>query len=494
MKHLLLLLTLISFSGFSQNIDDALLYSTENNYSSARYQAMSGAFGALGGDLSAINDNPAGSAVFKNSLMTASLSVNNKNNKAVYFGTQTDTNDSNLNINQLGGALVLKDTGSSDWNKIVIALNFEQNQSFNTEYFISGKSDTSLNTYFLNYANGLAFQDIQALSGELIEEAYLNIGAYSGYDYQQAFLGYYAGIIDPVDASNPLNTNYIGTASYTTANQDYYYSSTGNNSKLNFNFATQYKNDLYLGLSLNAHTIDTRKATTIKENGYHSTSALKFSRFSNYLNTQARGFSFQLGLIKKMKNGLRLGASFQSPTWYTVSEELSQSINSNLADADIGYIGTNQINIFEDYKLRTPLKLTGSAAMVIGKKGLISVDYHYKDYNNIKMKPNSSFNTVNAEISQVLKGTNEINIGGEYRIEKTSLRAGYRFEETPFKNKSVAGDLTGYSLGFGYNFGRTKLDLAYSQNNQRNSHLVYDNLAALNERKSNFVASLTYNF
>ena len=92
-----------------------------------------------------------------------------------------------------------------------------------------------------------------------------------------------------------------------------------------------------------------------------------------------------------MKNGLRLGASFQSPTWYTISEELSQSINSNLADAEISYIGLNQINVFQDYKLRTPLKLTGSVAMVLGKQGLISLDYHYKDYNNIKMKPNQRF-------------------------------------------------------------------------------------------------------
>lgn len=494
MKYLLLLFTLISVSGYSQNIEDALLYSTENNYGSARYQAMSGAFGALGGDLSAINDNPASSAVFKNSLITGSLSLNNKSNDANYFGTQTNTSDSNLNINQIGGALVLKDTNSSDWNKIVIALNYEQNQSYNTEYYISGKSDTSFNSYFLNFANGLAFQDIQLLNGEYIEDGYLNIGTDLGYDYQQAFLGYYGGIIDPVDANNPLETSYIGTANYNTANQNYYYSSIGNSSKLNINFSTQYKKDLYLGISLNAHTIDTEKAITIKEDGYNSISALEFASFSNYLNTQASGFSFQLGLIKKLKNGLRLGASFQSPTWYRISEELSQSINSNLADADISYIGLNQINVFQDYKLRTPLKLTGSAAMVIAKKGLISIDYHYKDYNNIKMKPNQFFNETNNEISRSLNGASEINIGGEYRIEKISLRAGYRFEESPIKNKNIENDLEGYSLGFGYNFGRTKLDFAYSQSKQKNSHLVYGNFAKIDEENTNITASLTYNF
>ena len=43
-----------------------------------------------------------------------------------------------------------------------------------------------------------------------------------------------------------------------------------------------------------------------------------------------------------------------------------------------------------------------------------------------------------------------------------SLRAGYRFEESPYKDTKTMGDLTGYSGGLGYNFGNTKVDLSYS--------------------------------
>jgi len=42
------------------------------------------------------------------------------------------------------------------------------------------------------------------------------------------------------------------------------------------------------------------------------------------------------------------------------------------------------------------------------------------------------------------------------------LRGGYRFEQSPYKNKTTIGDLTGYSAGLGYNFGSTKMDIAYS--------------------------------
>ena len=46
---------LVCFISNAQNIDDVLRYSTDNLQGTARFQAMSGAFGALGGDLSSLN-------------------------------------------------------------------------------------------------------------------------------------------------------------------------------------------------------------------------------------------------------------------------------------------------------------------------------------------------------------------------------------------------------------------------------------------------------
>ena len=55
--------------GQSQEISDAMRYAQDNLTGTARYRAMSGAFGALGGDFSSLNVNPAGSAVFSNNQM-----------------------------------------------------------------------------------------------------------------------------------------------------------------------------------------------------------------------------------------------------------------------------------------------------------------------------------------------------------------------------------------------------------------------------------------
>ena len=52
----------------AQTINEVLRYSLEEVQGTARYQAMGGAFGALGGEISALGINPAGSAVFNNGL------------------------------------------------------------------------------------------------------------------------------------------------------------------------------------------------------------------------------------------------------------------------------------------------------------------------------------------------------------------------------------------------------------------------------------------
>ena len=82
--------------------------------------------------------------------------------------------------------------------------------------------------------------------------------------------------------------------------------------------------------------------------------------FENLLRTTGTGFSFQVGAIYKLSPYFRLGASYDSPTWYRIDEETVQNIDSNNADADIRYIA-DIINIFPQYRLQTPSKITGSA-------------------------------------------------------------------------------------------------------------------------------------
>ena len=88
---------------FAQNVADAVRYSTQNITGTARYISVGGAFGALGGDLSAINVNPAGSAIFDRSFVSLSLSSGNYDNQTYYNDGITVNDESDLDLNQFGG-------------------------------------------------------------------------------------------------------------------------------------------------------------------------------------------------------------------------------------------------------------------------------------------------------------------------------------------------------------------------------------------------------
>ena len=90
----------------AQDINDALRYAQTDLGGTARFRAMSGAFGALGGDFSAINVNPAGSAIFANNQVGVTLSNYNTNNSSNYFGNNSSDSRNSLDLNQAGGVFV----------------------------------------------------------------------------------------------------------------------------------------------------------------------------------------------------------------------------------------------------------------------------------------------------------------------------------------------------------------------------------------------------
>ena len=322
-----------------------------------------------------------------------------------------------------------------------------------------------------------------------------------GYRTQQAFLGYWSGILDPLNLDNETNddgTNYVSNIAAGNFNQNYLYSARGYNGKLAFNFATEYDNKVFFGLNLNAHFLNYSEFTRLDESNSNEGSLVTNLAFENLLTTNGAGFSFQLGTIIKLTPDLRAGISYNSPTWFNIREELVQGINSNIADPDINFI-SNIINIYPEYKLQTPGKITGSLAYVFGKTGLLSFDYEVKDYSNTTFRPviDSFFSDLNTTIGNTLTSASTYRFGGEYRIKQLSLRGGYRFEESPYKDTDFFGNLNGYSLGLGYSFGDFNLDLAFSQAERDVNHQLYTtgltDTARIESRFTDFIITLGFN-
>ncbi|MFS4456101.1 OmpP1/FadL family transporter [Maribacter sp. 2304DJ31-5] len=499
-RYFTFIILLLCTIGSAQNINDVLRYGTENLQGTARFQAMGGAFGALGGDFSALNINPAGSAVFNNSLMTISGTYYSRDNDASYFGTRVNTTLNDTDLNQIGGAFVFRSTDNdADWKKFTLAFNYDIVKNFENEFSASGNSDQGIDNYFLSFAQGVPFGSILLQDGEFLENAYLDIGANQGFGDQQTFLGYYGGLIDPVSLDDD-NTDYVSNASYTTVNQRFRRRTSGYNRKYTLNAASQYKNRLYLGASLNFHTILYDRLDLFNENGYDSNSEIQNTTFDNLLHTEGNAFSFSLGAIAKLNEYVRLGGSYQSPTWYRLTDDFSQRINSELADDSIGFINFNIVNLFEAYTIKIPSKLNGSLAVVFGKNGLLSFDYGYQDFSQAELRPTNDvgFQSVNTQISNELGAVSTFRLGGEYRIKQFSLRGGYRFEQSPYANGNTIDDLTGYSTGIGYNFGSGRLDLAISRTEQDVNESLFDTglttPAIVNRINTNATLSYTVNF
>jgi len=499
MKKIFLILgtILITAGSQAQNITDAYRYSSEGLNGTARFRAMSGAFGALGGDLSALQVNPASSAVILNSFGTITLSNRFNNNVVNYFGTNTSNDNSEINFNQAGGVLIFNTSSNSPWRKFSLGVNYGTTNNYDDAFVARGTSQTSIDQYFLNYAQGTPLKLLQTREDETITKLYRFLGENQGYGTQQAFLGYQAFVIDHGE-NTPENTDYKSFISPGSFDQNYRQVSTGLNGKFSFNFGTQYKDFLYLGANLNTHFLNYDRSTRFIETNQNSGSQTNEVRFENNLSTTGDGFSFQLGAIAKISDLFRVGASYESPTWYNINEENTQYLETNNSASERAVVNPNIVNVYPDYTLRTPGKLTGSLAVIFGNRGLISFDYSYKDYSATEFRPKNEpdFDFQNEIISDELQAASTFRVGGEYRINNWSLRGGYRFEQSPYANETTVGDLTGYSGGLGYDFGSIKLDLAYTNSSYEENPRLYEvgltNTATIDRDISNVILSLSF--
>lgn len=487
----------------AQNTTDGLRYAIDDTYGTARFNSLSGAFGALGGDLSAIGINPAGSAVFLSNTMTITFAENDLKSKSTYFNTTTSSSDSDFNLNQ-GGAVFVFDMYNTDskWKKFSLGFNYDSNYNYDNQLYIVGNGNTSISEFFLANAQGIPLNQLQLQGNESISDLYTYLGQTMGSNAQNAFLGYQGFIIDPVDPNNPQNSQYISNIAPGTYDQQYFVYESGYRGKYTLNFAAQYSDQFYFGINLNTHIIDYLQSTYLDETNTNSESLVRQVGFENNLYVLGSGFSAQFGTIAKFGENARFGLTYDTPTWYVISEETIQYLESVRIEDGVSLreiINPQVINIYQDYDLRTPGKFLASAAYIFGKNGLLSFDYSYKNYSNIQFSPTNDpyFANENARISNTLRGTSSFRLGGEYRWAQLSFRGGLRYEESPYRDKTTLGDLTGFSVGTGYNFGGFNFDFSYARAEQSRYQQLYDvgltDSAKVDTTYNNFIFTLGFN-
>ena len=456
----------------AQTLND-ITYLTQTSLSgTARYTAMAGAFGALGGELSAISDNPAASAVFLNTELGGTINFQAKNHTASYFGTLSDTKGDDFYMDQLGAVFVFNNTNTdSPWSRISTAINVNRIETFDQQISVFGSNNKGIVDYFLFYADGVAFEDIQLYDEESIASIYKYLGDTIGYGAQQTFLGFHSFIIDPF-TNDPSETSYFSNVDSSQYQHDLRLTNLGFHRKTSFNFSALYRNVLHLGVNVNAHYIEFEQKHDFFEGEQDLNSSTYDINFVNELLTFGRGQSIQFGAILKLK-GLRLGLSYVSPQWIEIQDETSQSLSTYRFQDGFEIqeiINPDVINSFAPYQLKIPSKTSLSAAYVFNSLGLLSFEYSSQDLSNTESSINggSSFlDALNTDIKSVFGTVNTLKMGGELRFKDLSFRGGYL--NSSKKQNSTSIEDQAITLGLGFDLGASSLNFSfinYKQNQQ----------------------------
>ena len=183
--YLVSTLLIVSSSLFAQGEVDALRFSREGLYGTARAMSMGGAFGALGGDQSALAINPAGIGVYRSSEVVGTFNLSN--NQSV-VGDQT-ANKTRFNMDNLGfvGYFPLR----NDMMPVVnFGFSYNKLQSFDRNVSAIGTAKGTMIDYIAR--NSAGNDPLYLEMGDNLPDPFLDMPWLT-------VLGYNSWLIDPVD-------------------------------------------------------------------------------------------------------------------------------------------------------------------------------------------------------------------------------------------------------------------------------------------------------
>jgi hypothetical protein len=161
------------------------------------------------------------------------------------------------------------------------------------------------------------------------------------------------------------------------------------------------------------------------------------------------------------------------------------------------FAGTNS------YSLETPFRFIGSLAYMLNKSGIISLDYEYADYSQMKLRngvESYDYYDENNEIKQVMQATHNIRVGAEARFGSMYLRGGYGFMMSPYSSseKNQYADINTISTGFGYRDSKFFADFAVVRTMQTLRDKLYQfeyaSFYTNNYATNRFVATFGFRF
>lgn len=277
MKKVIILSVLLGFTFASQaqTFEDAVQFSRTQNWGTARSAGMAGAFGALGGDLSTLSSNPAGIGVFRKSEISITPSLNFANTKATDYSPK----DNSFQLGDLGAVFAFY-SPNFDWKGINFGINYTNLNNFNrkTDQVI-WNSSTSLLDVLAASSGDYPSDELNSFSSYLAYQCYL---INRNEDEEDPNFGYYHSI---------LHNGEI-VAQTKRMKED------GNQGEYAFSFGTNYKDKLYLGLTIGIQSIWYKMHSGYTEAPpENSPSGLDYYTYYEYKKMNGVGTNLKFGVI-----------------------------------------------------------------------------------------------------------------------------------------------------------------------------------------------------
>ena len=471
---------LLGLSIQAQNHVDALRYSQESLFGSARYVGMGGAFGSLGANASSTSHNPAGIAVHTNNEFSGSLSFIDIETEASYNSTNSFVKNSVASIPNLNyvSANVFNPEQVGDWSRFNFGIGYNKLEDYNQNIYLNAEqNEHSFSDVILNNAQGTTFDNLNSFSELLAFNTYL------------------------IDTIGNISTYYSPVDGLMSKTQSFSSNQSGSKNEFYVSFGTAYQNKLFLGATIGFPTLEYRETTTIRESDFSSADdaliELDSYEYNTNLYASGSGINLKLGLIYKLDDNIRYGFALHTPTYYELYEEYWSSMSTDFVNEGDRYYSESYLGIF-DYRLNTPFKMINSLSFVINKKAIISVDYEYLDYSMANLNSDFyDFGDTNNDIENYYASTANIKLGGELRIHpQLSLRGGYAYYGSPFAGDYNDASKEYLTMGAGLKVNHYFFDMALVNSLSEEDLFIYNGAPAtsLNSAKSQLLLSAGFKF
>lgn len=499
-----------SHSIFAQIPEDAIRLSWITPSGTARHQAIGGAMGSLGGEITSIFVNPAGLGLYKTGEIVFSPGLSLLKGKSNFRGTDASTNRSAKFNFGTSGIVWGYPNRYGKWTSSAFSFAVNRTANFNNKTYYRGQNDAS------SFSEAFAEEFSRSgLSINDVRNSNLSLGTK---------MAIYTYLIDTATLNGQKQV--IGRPEYLNLrNQELSTTSKGGITELAFGGAVNMNDKLYVGGSLGIPILNYSRERRFVESDPTSdtTNKFGFSRFEENYSVKGMGLNVKLGLIFKPVNYVRIGLAVNSPTLYGLKDAYSGKMVTDVErlfgpnDKGIDsissdyYFGSSAESF--KYDLISPWKVLVSASYVLHEtedvtkqKGFITADVEYVTHKSSQFSSadpngdNAYYKGVNKAIKVEYKNAFNFRVGGELKFKTIMTRLGFALFGNPYKESAIKARRMNLSGGLGYRNRGVFVDLTYVHSLNKDINFPYrlsdkaNTFADIKESNGNVLLTVGFKF